>query len=481
MVLNNIIIKNLLHQESNSVILIPKYSKIAIAEAVVSLLNTMNGDILVGITNDKKVVGLANAEQKAIEIMNFLQEQVVPNAPFTLSVCNYNKKELILISVWEGAQKPYSYNKKIFVRLGDSTVVATSSDLMNLIKQRKSSEFTWERRPVLASSLHELDASEINTTQKGTKYNGKDIEEFLQYMNLLSNDVPTNACIALFGKEPAKYIPQTRIKVSCFEGKSKVEGIKFMHVFEGNIFNNITNIFNMIDMVFPKRQNILGLIRKEEYSYPHLAIREGILNAIVHRDYTENDQIRIDIYADRLEIINPGTFPEGVTIRSLFKSHQSVVRNPDIAHCCLVRRYVEIMGSGTLRMISECKKLGFNEPVWTTTGNSVSVIFNNLSYRQTVDKGVNEGVNEGVNNKDNHEGVIYNIEGVSDVTKEELTRVINLFNGDEGLKLKDIALKVERPPKTIERYLKILKVHSLIEFRGAPRNGKYYLIYNLQK
>ena len=75
MVLNNIIIKNLLHQESNSVILIPKYSKIAIAEAVVSLLNTMNGDILVGITNDKKVVGLANAEQNAIEIMNFLQEK----------------------------------------------------------------------------------------------------------------------------------------------------------------------------------------------------------------------------------------------------------------------------------------------------------------------------------------------------------------------------------------------------------------------
>ena len=114
-------------------------------------------------------------------------------------------------------------------------------------------------------------------------------------------------------------------------------------------------------MVYPKRQTISGLKRNEEYSYPYLAIREGILNAIVHRDYTENNQIYIDIYADRLEIVNPGTFPEGITIRSLFKSHQSIVRNPDIAHCCLVRKYVEIMGSGTLRMISECKRLGFDD------------------------------------------------------------------------------------------------------------------------
>lgn len=472
MMLSNIIIKNLLHQESDNVILIPIYSKLAITEAVVSLLNTRNGDILVGIDDEKKVVGLPNAEQKVKEIMSFLQEQVVPNAPFTLSVCNYNKKDILLISVWEGAQKPYSYNKKIYVRVGNSAVVATAADLMNLIKQRKSSEFTWERRPVLASSLYDLDVSEINTTQKETKYNGKDVEEFLQYMNLLSNDLPTNACIALFGREPAKYIPQTRIKISCFEGKSKVEGIRFMHAFEGNIFNNIINIFNLIDMVYPKRQTISGLKRNEEYSYPYLAIREGILNAIVHRDYTENNQIYIDIYADRLEIVNPGTFPEGITIRSLFKSHQSIVRNPDIAHCCLVRKYVEIMGSGTLRMISECKRLGFDEPVWTATDNSVSVIFNNLFYKQSASEGVNEGVNEG----DTCSGVIDKIEGVSEATKIELTNILRLFHNDEGLKLKDIALRIGRPPKTVERYLKILKELSIIEFRGAPRNGKYYLI-----
>ena len=133
MMLSNIIIKNLLHQESDNVILIPIYSKLAITEAVVSLLNTRNGDILVGIDDEKKVVGLPNAEQKVKEIMSFLQEQVVPNAPFTLSVCNYNKKDILLISVWEGAQKPYSYNKKIYVRVGNSAVVATAAKIPKII------------------------------------------------------------------------------------------------------------------------------------------------------------------------------------------------------------------------------------------------------------------------------------------------------------------------------------------------------------
>ena len=83
----------------------------------------------------------------------------------------------------------------------------------------------------------------------------------------------------------------------------------------------------------------------------------------------------------------------------------------------------------------------------------------------------NEEVNEGVN-----EGVIYNFEGVTDSVKIELTNVLSLFKSEEGLKLKDIALNIGRSTKSVERYLKILKDLSLIEFRGSPRNGKYYII-----
>ena len=88
----------------------------------------------------------------------------------------------------------------------------------------------------------------------------------------------------------------------------------------------------------------------------------------------------------------------------------------------------------------------------------------------------NEGVNEGVNEGDTHIDVIDKIEDVSDTTKIELAKILRLFRDNEGLKLKDIALRIDRPAKTIERYLRILKDLSIIEFRGAPRSGKYYVI-----
>ena len=471
MILNNLIIKNLLHQKSNSTILIPEYSKELIAQAAVSLLNTQNGDILVGVMKDRRVIGIADVEQKRQEIQNYLQERIVPNPPLTVTVCNYDKKGILLISVWEGAQKPYSYKKNIYVKLSDSIIKASVSDLLNLIRERKNSEFTWERRPVLAASLQDLDRKEMDATKKETTYNNRDTEEFLQYMNLLSNDVPTNACITLFAIEPAKYIPQIRIKLSCFEGKSKVEGIKFMQEFEGNIFNNIVNVFHAIDVVYPKRQRISNWKRDEQYTYPHLAVREGVVNAIVHRDYTDNNQININIYADKLEIINPGTFPDGITVDSLSKPHQSVVRNPDIAHCCLIRKYAEIMGSGTLRMISECQRLGFEIPQWDAKNNFISVVFNNLYYNR-ID---NEGINEGVNKGNDFEGVIDGIEGITDETQRTLLNIVESFKGQNGVKLKELVLRTNRPAKTVERYLKILKDLSIIEFRGSPRNGKYYL------
>ena len=98
------------------------------------------------------------------------------------------------------------------------------------------------------------------------------------------------------------------------------------------------------------------------------------------------------------------------------------------------------------------------------------------TQRTTLNEGVNEGVNKGVNEGDTHIDAINQIEDVSDTTKIELAKILRLFRDNEGLKLKDIALRIGRSTKSVERYLKILKDLSLIEFRGSPRNGKYYVV-----
>ena len=112
MVLNNIIIKNLLHQETEKVVFVPECLEDIIAKDVVSLLNTRNGDVLVGVNEAGKILGVVDVESKAKEIIAYLQENIIPDPPFTVSICKYDKKDIILISVWEGAQKPYSFDKK---------------------------------------------------------------------------------------------------------------------------------------------------------------------------------------------------------------------------------------------------------------------------------------------------------------------------------------------------------------------------------
>ena len=129
-----------------------------------------------------------------------------------------------------------------------------------------------------------------------------------------------------------------------------------------------------------------------------------------------------------------------------------------------------------------CKNTEYPEPQFDYDGGGLWTIFHfGKEYTRTTQKtapseGVSEGINEGVNEGDTHIDAINQIENVSDTTKIELAKILHLFHNNEGLNLKDIALRVDRPAKTVERYLKILKDLSIIEFRGAPRSGKYYVV-----
>lgn len=116
---------------------------------------------------------------------------------------------------------------------------------------------------------------------------------------------------------------------------------------------------------------------------------------------------------------------------------------------------VESLGSGIPRILR-----AYGEDSFKFTDNFIRI---------TLPISAHVHVSEGVS-----EGVISNLEGMTDAVKEELLNILKLFKDDEGMKLKDIASNRERPVKTIERYVKILKDLSLLEFRGAPRNGKYY-------
>lgn len=466
---NSFIIDNLLQQQKGVRLEFKaKPEKTVIAKIITSFINTQGGNLLIGIEDDKTVVGVENAEKVQESIKKILIEYIKPNAPISIQIIPYKRKDIILISVWEGAKKPYQFKGKIFTRENDKTKVSNQDILNHLINERKEADFHWERRSVLGADISDLDIEEINKTineyiayKKGANF--EDAEDFLIQMGLIKNGNLTNACVVLFAKNPSRYIPQSRIRLTVYP--SDKTGDKFVNdrIFEGNLFKNIDAILNFIDITFGKNIVIDGMLRKEKYNYPLLALREGLLNAMVHRDYNSvNGFLQISIFNNRTEISNYGGLPEGITIKDLKKEHNSILRNTDIAQMCFIRKYIEMLGSGTLRMIDDCKRNGFKSPFWSDKDNITTVTFPKLVINR------NEGVNEGVNE-------VF-IEGVSEGVNKELNTLIKAIKNNAGLKAPELSKIINKGLSTTERYIRILKKAGLIEYKGASKTGGYIII-----
>ncbi len=477
---NNFIIDNLLQQQEGARLEFKvKADKDAIAKIITSFINTQGGDILIGVEDDKTIVGLADAEKQCEKIQKMLVDDIKPVAPISTQVIQYKKKELILISVWEGAKKPYQYKGKIYTRVNDATLLSSVENLTELIKDRKNADFHWERRSVLGASLNDLDLEQINETISFYKnykpqVNIDDAEDFLIQVGLMQNGSLTNAGVVLFAKQPTKFIPQAKIRLTIYP--STVSGNVFLNdkIFDGNIFNNITAILSFIDVTFGKNITVSGIIRNEKYNYPLLSIREGLLNAMVHRDYNSvNGFLQISIFSDRTEISNYGGLPNGLKISDLKKEHSSILRNPDIAQICFIRRYIEMLGSGTLRMISDCRNNGFKTPIWTDKENITTVMFPALTTVLKPNEGVNKGVNEGVNSI----SFIDESEGVN----SEINALYQAILNNPGLKVPLLAEQINKGVSTTERYIKKLKEYNYITFKGAPKNGGYFIVESIEK
>ncbi len=476
---NSFIIENLLQQAENERIELKANANLdTIAKEITAFINSHGGDLILGVDDNKNIFGIKNAEQFAVEIQIFLVSNIVPIAPISVLPISYKNKELILISVWEGAKKPYSFKQVIYNRVGSNTIVAKNTEILNLIENRKKADFNWERMPVLGAELEDLDTYEIQRTielvkKRDSQRNFTNEEDFLIQQGLLVNGNITNACIVLFGKNPTRFIPQSKIRLTVYPDRSATNTFLEDRFFEGNIFSNITSVFTYLDALYAKTIKIEGIHRTEKKNYPEIALREGILNAIVHRDYNSaNGFLQISIFSNRTEISNYGSLPEGITVADLMKEHPSILRNPDIANICFIRQYIEMVGSGIIRIISECKKNGFKTPKWSDKNNILLLTFPGVSHL------INEGVSESVisNTEGVNEGININIEGINEGAKKVLEKTLWYITQNPMTKTSEIELFINKSNATTERYLKILRENNYIEYVGANKTGGYKII-----
>jgi len=478
------LIKDLLKQDKSGQLEFKEVvRKEAIGKTICGFLNNKGGQLLIGIADNKDIKGIKNADKLQFEIEQFLIKELAPEAPVMVSVENYEAKQLLLIKVWEGSKQPYIFNGSIYYRRNDRTIQASSKEISELIHKRKETEIHWERQAALGVELDDLDLEEIKKTMDAALSDNKmkDIKkeplEFLSYYGLFQNGNFTNAAVVLFAKNPSRFIPQSRVRLAFLDHGKTGDVFKDDQLLEGNLFKNIEVIENFFEkhLSFSRKFVDSKWKRTDDYIFPMVALREGVMNALVHREYAiVSSALSIIIYPDKLEITNSGKSP--YKQKELMKSHLSMPYNPDIAHIVFLRGYIEKIGRGTLKIIDACKQAGIKSPVWEIGEQTVKLtFFNNVKFGGVIEgasKGTTEGTNEGAI-KGAIEGAI---EGVTKGVKEKLTILLGAITAKEGNRVPDFKEITGLPESSIERYIKQLRDGGLIEFRGeAAHTGGYYL------
>ncbi len=192
----------------------------------------------------------------------------------------------------------------------------------------------------------------------------------LAHLDLLDGGEPSHAAVLLFGTKPQRFLPTSEVKCMHFHGKEVRKPIPSYQIFKGTVFELVDRA---VDFVLSKLAAMVGTRAESNqapltYEIPREAVAEAIVNAVAHRDYASNASVQVMLFADRLEVWNPGRLPATLSFEQLTRPHASIPRNPLLAEPMFLARYIEKAGSGILDMIALCREAGLPAPGFRQEG-----------------------------------------------------------------------------------------------------------------
>jgi len=354
---------------------IPQFDHLAILKNICGLLNSTGGWIIIGHTG-QYFSSIVVDDNDLNYLKQEINESISPRALVYLTKEQENSEEVLLINVLQGSRQPYTYKNKYYIYTEKSASEASPDDISLLLRTSNEYSSTWEKMTVIDSGLSDLDQEEIHktiiTANKLTKDKvlPNDPGEFLNYFQLADFGNVKNGAIVLFGKDPLKYLPQCRIRITVLpEGKTG-DMYDDIILIESHLFDAYLNVQEYFKKYNSSRSRFDedDWDRKTNQKYPTEALDEAIVNAMVHRDYSDiAGEITINIYPNKIEIINSGEIPEDIIKgKNNIKPHHSVLRNPSIAHMFFIRGKMEKIGRGLTLIYKRFVEMGYRKPEWSS-------------------------------------------------------------------------------------------------------------------
>lgn len=332
--------------------------------------NTSGGSLFLGIKNDSTLLGGKITDKVQQKIVNQIDDLL--GIQPEMIVHKEGDGEFLEIKVHK-SKTPVDLRGRFYKRVGNTTREIEREGLKALLLK----DVPWDSQIRDDSSFEDLDSeliqSVVDKYYSDKSIHSKDHRVFCERLGILNSGMVTNAALILFGKNLLQTFPYIKIRIGRFKNHSTI-----VSDFEitGNLFEQLIEAESIIKARIENVQQIGGdsFQRHEVWEYPIEAIREAVLNAIVHRNYhITNTEIQIKIYDDFIWIYSPGKLPEEISLEQLKKPHSSIRRNPIIAGVFHRAGYIEQFGTGIERMMEAMKEHLMPEPFFEEQGNGFVV------------------------------------------------------------------------------------------------------------
>lgn len=426
-----------------------------IKKEIIAFANCDGGKLYIGVRDDGTVIGLDNADSVSLQISNMVRDAIKPDITMFLhyETIVENGKNVVAIDIQRGTDRPYYLAKKgmrpegVYVRQGYSSVPATDTAIRRMIKETDGDRF--EAMRCLNQDLT-FEATKKEFELRKTDFGPQQMRtlKLIDQDGLYSN-------LALLLSDQCVHT----IKVAVFQGTDQTI-FKDRREFTGSLMQQMNEVYDFIDFRNQTRATIEKLYRVDVRDYPEVAVREALLNLLVHRDYSFSASAFISIYEDRIEFVSIGGLMPGIDLEDVMVGI-SVCRNQDLANVFYRLHLIEAYGTGMGKIMKAYESMQV-KPVIETTKNAFKIILPNINAKY-------ETENATVKTKSDTPVTVHTEKELSD----EEEKILEYARKHGAITRNDVIGLLEVSASTAARVIRKMVKTNLLEQKGKARNTHY--------
>jgi len=425
---------------------------------VCGFANAEGGVLCIGRDDAGNVVGLADAERLLEEIPNKVRDIL----GIIVDVNLHSEPQGDFLEIVVGAHSyPVNYKGQYHYRSGTTKQELKGVALDNFLLRKRG--LRWDGVPVPKVSVSDLKTDTFGYFRKRAlksqriEVDGLDDsnETLLDNLRLRENGYLKRAALLLFHPDPERFVTGAYIKIGHFESQ---DDLRYQDEIHGNLYEQVDKAMDLLFTKYLKAEiSYEGIIRVERFDYPKEAVREALLNAVAHKDYSGGVPIQIKVYPDRLIFWNIAQLPENWTMEKLLGEHPSLPYNPDIANAFFRSGHIESWGRGMFKMVRECTEAGGSAPVYSYDMSGFKVVFKTDARQAAVEFALFAS-------------------RVRETLGETAEMTVVCMASNPKVTTKEIAELISKSVGMVEKTILSLKSEKFVQRIGAKRTGSWKVL-----